>query len=77
MKPEPIHAIVARLKRLHLSQRILELRRLVSLEKPYSVRRNELQSLLEGTMERQIKIEIRKGGRHSAEHQSRRHGSAH
>lgn len=61
MKPTPIHLIVSRLKRMHLHDRIIELRRLADAEKPHSIRRNELLSLLRGAMERQMKIEIRKG----------------
>jgi len=60
-KPTPIHLIVSRLKKLHLAARIIELRKLVAAELPYSVRRNELQSLLEGAVARQIRVEMRKG----------------
>lgn len=59
MKPTPIHLIVARIKRLSLPQQIHHLRALVLLEKPYSVRRNELESLLRGKMERQLRRESR------------------
>lgn len=58
-KPTPIFLIVARIKRLSLPQQIHHLRALVSLEKPYSVRRNELESLLRGKMERQLRKESR------------------
>ena len=60
MKPTPIHLIASRIKRLSLPHQISHLRALVSLEKPFSVRRNELQSLLEGKIIRQLKIENRK-----------------
>jgi hypothetical protein len=60
MKPTPIHLIVSRLKRMHLNDRVEELVRLVALEKPHSIRRNELLSLLEGAKRRQIKIQSRK-----------------
>lgn len=60
MKPQPIHLIVSRLKRMHLHDRIFELRKLVAIEKPFSVRRGELQSLLDGAVQRQIKVELRK-----------------
>lgn len=55
----PIHVIVARMKRLPLHHRIAHLRALVANEKPYSVRRNELQSLLEGAMLKQLRKENR------------------
>ncbi len=61
MKPVPIHLIVSRLKKLHLDDRINELVRLAALEKPFSVRRNELESLLKDAKTRQIKIHMRKG----------------
>ncbi len=54
MKPTPLHVIVARLKRMLLHQQIAVLRSAVSHEKPYSVRRNELQSLLNGKMLKQL-----------------------
>jgi hypothetical protein len=59
MKPTPIHLIVSRIKRLSLPQQIHHLRALIALEKPYSVRRNELQSLLDGKMLKQLKREVR------------------
>jgi hypothetical protein len=55
----PIHIIVARMKKLPLHLRIAHLRALVADEKPYSVRRNELQSLLEGAMLKQLRKENR------------------
>jgi hypothetical protein len=57
MKPTPIHLVIARMKPLSLAQQIHHLRALVSHEKPYSVRRNELESLLRGKMERQLRRE--------------------
>lgn len=59
MKPMPIHLVIARMKPLSLAQQIHHLRALVLLEKPYSVRRNELESLLRGKMERQLRKESR------------------
>ncbi len=59
MKPTPIHLVVSRLKPLSLVQQIHHLRALVALERPYSVRRNELESLLRGKMERQLRKESR------------------
>lgn len=60
MKPTPIHLIVSRLKKMHLDDRVKELVRLADLEKPYSIRRNELLSLLKGARTRQIKMQSRK-----------------
>lgn len=59
MKPTPIHQVVSRIKRLSLPQQIHHLRALVALEKPYSVRRNELQSLLTGKLTKQLRRENR------------------
>jgi hypothetical protein len=55
----PIHIVCARIKRLSLPQQIHHLRALVAQEKPYSVRRNELQSLLEGKLLKQLRRESR------------------
>ncbi len=60
MKPQPLHLIVSRLRRMKLADRIAELRTLLAAERPYSVRRNELQSLLDGAVMKQIKHELRK-----------------
>lgn len=59
MKPTPIHLVIARIKPLYLAQQIHHLRALVALERPYSVRRNELQSLLAGKLQKQLRKEIR------------------
>lgn len=59
MKPTPIHLIIASLKSLSLPLQIQYLRALLSLEKPYSVRRNEIQSLLDGKMLKQLRKENR------------------
>jgi hypothetical protein len=58
-KQRPIHILMVRLKSLTLPQQIHYLRALVALEKPHSVRRNELQSLLEGKLTRQLRKEVR------------------
>lgn len=58
-KPTPIHIVVSRIKRLSLPQQIHHLRALVAIEKPYSVRRNELESLLQGKMTKQLRRENR------------------
>ncbi len=59
MKSTPIHLIVARIRRLSLPHQIAHLRSLLRSEKPYSVRRNELQSLLDGKMLKQLRRESR------------------
>jgi len=59
MKSTPICVIVSRLKPLSLPHQIAHLRALVALERPHSVRRNELQSLLEGKLTKQLRKEIR------------------
>lgn len=58
MKP-PIHIIVSRLKRLPLHHQIAHLRALLKSEKPFSVRRNEISSLLEGKVLKQLRKENR------------------
>jgi hypothetical protein len=55
----PIHIVCARIKRLSLPQQIHHLRALVAQEKPFSVRRNELQSLLDGKVLKQLRKENR------------------
>lgn len=57
MKQTPIHLVVARIRRLSLPQQIHHLRALLKLEPPYSVRRNELQSLLTGKLTKQLRKE--------------------
>ena len=58
-KPTPLHIILSRLKPLPLHHQIAFLRSLVTLERPYSVRRNELTSLLQGKLQKQLRKEIR------------------
>lgn len=58
-KPTPLHLVVSRLKRIPLSHQIAHLRALIAVEKPYSVRRNELESLLQGKMLKQLRKENR------------------
>jgi hypothetical protein len=50
---------MARLRRRPLEEQISRLRVMVALEKPYSVRRNELESILTGKVTRQLKRESR------------------
>lgn len=59
MKQTPIHLVVSRLKPLSLAQQIHHLRALVALERPFSIRRNELESLLQGKMTKQLRKESR------------------
>jgi hypothetical protein len=57
MKPIPLYLIVARLRRMTLEDQISWLIVNVAREKPYSVRRNELESILQGKRLRQLKRE--------------------
>ena len=59
MKPPPLHLIMARLRKMRLEEQISRLRVMVALEKPYSVRRNELESILVGKVTRQLRKESR------------------
>ena len=58
-KPVPLYLIVARLRRMTLEERIIHLRKAVALERPFSVRRSELESLLTGAVTRQLRRENR------------------
>jgi hypothetical protein len=55
MSKIPLHLIISRLRRLKLDDQLDLLVKLVAAEKPYSVRRNELMSLLQGKRHKQIK----------------------
>ncbi len=55
----PIYTILIIIARLSLPLQIHTLRKLVALERPYSVRRNELQSLLAGKILKQLRKESR------------------
>jgi len=57
MKPTPLHVVLSRIKRLPLHHQIPHLRALVAIEKPFSVRRNELESVLRGKVSRQLRKE--------------------
>lgn len=57
MKPTPLHLLVARINRMPLDQAIHTLEGLIKFEKPYSIRRSELISLLQGKRTRQIRRE--------------------
>ena len=59
MKHTPIHVVISRLKPLALHHQIAHLRALVSVEKPYSVRRNELEILLREKLTKQLRKETR------------------
>lgn len=58
-KPTPLHVIVAALRKMPLDEQISKLCALVAQERPYSVRRNELESLLQGKRTRQLRRENR------------------
>ncbi len=55
MTKTPLHLIISRLRRMKLDDQIAELVALVAAERPYSVRRNELLSLLHGKRHKQLK----------------------
>lgn len=57
MKQLPLHVVYSGLKRLSLPEQIETLCKLVAQEKPYSVRRNGLESLLQGKRTRQLRKE--------------------
>lgn len=54
MTKTPLHIIISRLNKMKLDDQIAELVVLVAAEKPYSVRRSELLSLLQGKRTKQI-----------------------
>ena len=58
-KPQPLHLIIAALRKMTLNEQVSRLCAMVAQEKLHSVRRNELQSLLEGKRLRQLKRESR------------------
>jgi len=58
MKPAPLHLMVDRLRGLPIEDQISRLRVMVSLEKPLSVRRSELESLLASKMLRLLRGDV-------------------
>ena len=54
-----IHEITAKLRRMSLHEGICFLQAEIRKEKPFSVRRNELESLLQGKMIKQLRKEMR------------------
>lgn len=58
-KPVPLYMIVARLRRMPLHEQVDYLRKSVALERPYSVRRSELESILTGKVAKQLRRETR------------------
>ena len=58
MKPIPIHVIVAGMRRMSLPEQVHYLRDWVKQEPLYSVRRNELESLLRGKLAKQLRREV-------------------
>ena len=65
MSKRPVHEIFAGLRKLPLAQRVKELQALVALERPYSVRRNEMNSYLRGQMDKLLRQEVRQERRAS------------
>lgn len=59
MKQPPLHVVLSRIQRLPLQHQIAHLQALIKLEKPFSVRRNELISVLAGKMLKQLKREAK------------------
>lgn len=55
-----LHQIIRRMDRLPAKHRIAHLKSLLSVEKPYSQRRCELEDLLQYEVLRQLKLECRK-----------------
>jgi hypothetical protein len=55
----PIHAIVARMKRLPLRLQAQHLKALIDAEKPRSIRRGELEAMLKDVNIRRLKHEKR------------------
>lgn len=58
-KPQPLHLIISALRKMTLDEQVSRLCAMVAQEKLHSVRRNELQSILEGKRLRQLKRENR------------------
>jgi hypothetical protein len=54
----PIHAIMRRIERLPLAAQVDELKAVIAEEKPYSIRRKELERLQVDVRRRQIKREL-------------------
>lgn len=58
-KPQALHLIIAALRKMPLDEQVSKLCAMVAQERLHSVRRNELQSILEGKRLRQLKKENR------------------
>lgn len=56
----PLHVIISRISKMKLDDQCDELVKLVAAERPYSVRRNELLSLLQGKRTKQMIRNARK-----------------
>jgi hypothetical protein len=63
MKQTPVIEIADRLRRLSLPHQIAHLQALVRTEPPRSVRRNELECLLQCKIQKQLRKEIRQDRR--------------
>lgn len=55
----PLHVMLRRMQRLPVKHRIAHIKSLLSVEKPYSQRRCELEDLLQVEMLKQLRREIR------------------
>lgn len=64
-KPTPIIEIATRLRRLPLHRQVSHLQALVRTERPNSVRRAELETLLRGKLTRQLRRENRQTRNHT------------
>ena len=59
-KHQPLHLIIAALRKMTLDDQVSKLCAMVAQEKIHSVRRNELESILQGKRTRQLKKECRR-----------------
>jgi len=59
MKPAPLHRVLARLNGRTLEDQIDRLVVMIAQEKPFSMRRGDLESLLEKKRRKQLRIENR------------------
>jgi hypothetical protein len=56
MSKTPLHLILSRLRRKKLPDQIKELCELVAIEKPHSIRRKELLTLLQAKRRRELEL---------------------
>jgi len=55
----PLHVLIRRMQRLPVKHRVAHIKSLLSVEKPYSQRRTELEDLLQVEVLKQLRREIR------------------